>query len=414
MGGEALRARLSAPRAFVLGLSRVLGVDATGRLIVQLLAFLVARELGPENFGAYMLGVTVLSTLGIIIDFGTSDASVQRYTGIPQGHVAFRNAVAGSRMAAAIIVSSIAAVAAALTSGEETLFVSFVLLVGLLPQVVAANSALEQRILVNLTNSSLILAGAATLSAAGATVGAVLFGSAGAAALGFTATALLLGIFMTVRGLSVAPHFSLTQFRELIVWGSPFFITAISVNLYTRGDRFFVAAFAGTGTLGYYSAAYTLVFGFAMLGAALQIVSFPPLRRRFQQTGRLDGWQRHAAMAFGIGILLSILIGGTSAFLLTHIFGPAFGSASQYLQILSFLIPFYTVNPLLANILVVTDHQRVLATIAVTNLVLALTGYWLCGITAGAKGIAITSVLVELFGMIQMLYTVRKVGLRSR
>jgi PST family polysaccharide transporter len=399
--------------AFLVG--GVLFVEVSGRLAAQLASFAVARSLGPRQFGVLTLGLTVLGLSAVAADFGSTDSSVQRFTTREDGIAQFRLRSKGVRLLVGGAISAGAIAATALVSvGIGGAITVPILLIAVLPQLIILNAVIERRVqerfrVAAIANTTVVLA-----SGAGALVGVLLQRSAVAAAVGTVVGMAIAACFWSLRGAFQASIPRMLDIRQSGSAGVPFFVAAMSVNLYTRGDRLFVAGYADERTLGLYAAAYTLVFAFSMLGATLQIVLLPYALRTYLRTGGLGRWRRDAMVMFAVGFLLAALLYSFRATIVRIVYGATYGGASFFLGILVWLLPFYLLNPFLGNSLIASGQQRLLARVCVVNLVVALTAYWAGTSIFGAVGTSVASVCVEFAGSCQMVILLRRGPHRSQ
>lgn len=371
----------------------LLGGDTAARVAGQVAIVISARLLGPEKYGELAVGLAALSICVVLCDFGLGDAAVLRFTDTATGGADFLREVAPLRLLLSLPLVPVGLLLVALP-GSLSLNTAGVLISAAPLAVLMTNRVLFARVEQNFPvaagwNSALVLS-----QWFGALFGVLVWRSSASAALGVVSGMLIAtSPWWFRRGpVKVTAHP-----RARLRAGLPFLITAGAVVLYSRGDRVVVALFTGASAAGAYTAAYNLVMTVAIAGAALHAAILPRLLRE-HRLGATASWPRRALKLALVAAPVSIALWFISPLVVEAAYGKGYAPAGEVLRILSPLVVLYLLNPFLSSCILAAGRQKTLAAVAVANLLLACTIYPLLTMSAGARGIAAASVIVEFLG----------------
>jgi O-antigen/teichoic acid export membrane protein len=382
----------------------LLGADTLSRAVGQVAIVATARMLGAESYGALAVGLALFGIALVLADFGTGDAAVQRLTARPDGGVVFwrelgllRVILATPLVVAGLVVLLVADHPAVMTSG---------LLLAALPfAAILLGRSLSGRITERFHAAAFWTSVLLLCQWLGALAGAIVGRNAIAASTGVLVSLIVASAFAFKRDGWQWPGRGAAF--DWLRRGRPFFVTALAVAVYSRGDRIVVAIIDGTSAAGVYAAAYSLVMLAAIGGAAMHAAVLPRLLRE-NRSGNGSRWKFRAALVGASALPVAVLIGTLSPEIMELVYGESFGGGSV-LRALSPLVVLYLVNPFLASCLIALGEQRALARVAISNCALALIVYPIFTLGIGAVGTALASVAVEALGTCLILSRLRRV-----
>lgn len=384
----------------------VLALDGGSRVTAQICMAFTARLLGPEEFGRFVVALTLFGLIVLFADAGLGDSALQRLTTRPNPGNAFRVGPAIRRLQTGLIVTAVAlfGTSAGAVSGHLPLGTP-ILCLAIPAWILITNKALELRVLERFRASTSVMATLYFALNAGPLVAVMVIPNSIAAAATASAGMWLLAACRLHR---IRTPSDSIPFHEYLKSGRPFLLTAVAVALYSRGDRLVLALFGDIKATGLYTAAYTIVLGASLLGSAIQIVALPhALREHSMRSANWAAVRRRILLAWGPSVLV---VGLTILFaesIVQTLFGPGFVGAAPLLIALSPIIPLYLINPYLSTILIAAHRQQVVTRVAFTNLALASILFPSAILVGGAVYLAAASVIVELCGHCQMLIAVK-------
>lgn len=387
---------------------RVLAVDLSARVLAQLCLIATARIMAPESFGIFILASTALSLVLLLADAGLGEAGVARFTATDRSAEAQRLGQLRGRVGN--LIGLLALATSALLWSFGVVEVSAVVILLSVPAwLLATNWQFQLRIEERLPQSAAAGAVLIVTMAVAPLVGVLTLNPTPiSAVLALTVGIWFVGLATSVRGGSEHFRGSLSGARGALAAGAPFLFVALSVGLYSRGERLILGAFVGSAETGRYAAAYGLVLGAAMVGSALQTALFPNLVRR-ARSGQLPlrAIHRLAIAAAAKSLPIALLVALLAPEIMRIFYGSPFRSGGHLLLLLSPLIVLYVINPILSTSLVAHSGQGEVAKVAGTNLLIALISFPVAVLTLGAAGVAMASVLIELVGTIGLLVALR-------
>ncbi len=344
--------------------------------------FLLARFLGPENFGAWALVLSFTELFRFLPDFGLDRTLVRR---MARGESSYGVAVNLSLRA---VFSALAVLAA----GTALFFTSYpqeikqlIYFYSLSLFLQAGASTFASYFQAQLKSVSLLWA--YTLSGL-LYLGLILAGIFANQGITFFIASLLL-----TEGLLLA-HFALTFFKKggklasfnlselppVIKEAFPLALCLATGAIYFRIDTLFVYHFTGERGAGLYSACFRLSEAFLMLATAAAASLFPVFSRL-----KLEGKSELASLFsrsffwfLSPALLLGILMMGASPFIIHFVYGEAFAPSAPGLSIIIWSVVFMFANILCTQAIVASDREKSIVKITLAN-VLANLGlnFWL-------------------------------------
>jgi len=190
----------------------------------------------------------------------------------------------------------------------------------------------------------------------------------------------------------------------------PMGLAGIFVTIYYRIDTVMLSAMKGDAVVGWYNAAYNLIFGLMFIQGSFNTAIFPVLSRLSSNSmnSLRMVYQRSFKYLFCMG--LPIAVGATilAERIILPIYGREYINAAGSLQILIWAIAFIFVNGLLGNMLIATNQQKLLAYIVGGGAGLNIVLNTLLIPALSYKGAAIATVASELFAFLLCSLTLSK------
>jgi len=172
---------------------------------------------------------------------------------------------------------------------------------------------------------------------------------------------LALNTFIVLKKLA-KPKFVLNRKLgfNLLKAAIPMGLAGIFVTIYYRIDTVMLSAIKGDAVVGWYNAAYNLMFGLMFIQGSFNTAIFPVLSRLSATSmGSLRMvYERSFKYLFCAGLPIAV---GTSLLakrIILSIYGQEYTNAAGALQILIWALAFIFINGLLGNTLVATNQQK--------------------------------------------------------
>jgi O-antigen/teichoic acid export membrane protein len=343
-------------------LGSVLGARVLGRVLGALSGVLLARALGPADFGLFA-GALAMVTLVTPLLQGALDNAALRALAAPHGGgdrllrammgarvwlgvaLTLLMALAGLALSAPLVTALLAANAAAMS------------LEGAVQTWWVAREKQSRAALADVVRSLLWLGAAAAVYVTG--TGTV----AAAATRAMATTLLVVATFWAVRR-EVDWRPTLDHQREVLRQSLVWLASGIFFAIYQQADRLMLVWMSGETEAGHYAAAANLVMVFYMVPGIFTSVLLP---RMYRQAGDLGRQGRMLELRLGSGILLAMLIVplliGLRRELLGFLYGASYASAAPVLAWLGGTILLRFLSVAYGDLITVAHSQR-LRTIA--------------------------------------------------
>lgn len=199
-------------------------------------------------------------------------------------------------------------------------------------------------------------------------------------------------------------------------WGAwlqaalPFGLIVAFFLVYFRIDSVMISFFRGDEEVGQYNAAYNLMAALLFLPAGLVGALFPRLAAEHRKPDAdLDApFQR--ALVWLLALSLPMAAGGwlLADQLIAVLLGPQYAPAAGALTVLALALPVLYFTFLQGNVLTVIERQKAVAAVGFVNMLLNVLLNLLVIPAYGFKGAAVTTLVTETAGMLQMLYLLRR------
>jgi len=197
---------------------------------------------------------------------------------------------------------------------------------------------------------------------------------------------------------------------NLLKTAIPMGLAGIFVTIYYRIDTVMLSFMEGDAVVGWYNAAYNLIFGLMFIQGSFNTAIFPVLSQLHVTSTNSFRMVYERSFKFLFCIGLPIAVGTTllAKRIILLLYGKEYSNAAGALQILIWAMAFIFVNGLLGNMLVATNKQKQLANIVGGGAVLNIALNALLIPSLSYKGAAIATVTSELFAFVLCSFTLSK------
>jgi len=338
--------------------------------------FLLARYLGPENFGIWTLVLTFTELFRFIPDFGLERTLVRRMARNENRSGLSATLFLRGLFSGLAILAIWGALFLTGYNQNVRLFLYLYSLSFFLQSVSGAFSAYFQA---QLKSAALIWA----YTASGVLyLLLVLTGILGQQNTIFFLSALLAteGILLTLfaftffkKGEKLTP-FSFGELGPMVKEATPFVVWLGLGTIYYRMDTLLVYHFVGEKGAGLYAACFRLSEGFLLIATAAASSLFPVFSRLQTENNKefVSLFQKSFFWFFVPAPLIAILIMGLSHSIINFLYGQAFAPAAAGLSVIIWSVPFMFANILSTKAIVACNKETSITKITALNLVINL------------------------------------------
>ena len=308
---------------------------------------LIARALGPSDFGVLSAALTGLTLLQSISGMGLDIVSVRALSGPNRES----GTVFGTIMSLKLLMSAFVAIVVltlSLTAFTAQLPLAIVVVVAptLLWSVFDVFDYWAQA-----QGEFGMIAGCRSLAhllALGVRIALLLGGASVAEYLAAASMEILLGglaLAFVVRRLKVRPQgwrFQIPMARQLLMEAAPLWVSSLAIWAYLRLDQFLVNAMLGPSALGQYAAAVRLAEGWYFIPVSMVTAAFPALLalKTRDRSSFESGYVSLLRTLVGIGVLFGLVATWSAPSLVGLIYGPAYVAAVPAFQVLAWVGTF--------------------------------------------------------------------------
>ncbi|MBI2595555.1 flippase [Candidatus Daviesbacteria bacterium] len=322
----------------------------------------LARNLGVENFGLYIVAISYFSLISSIADFGVSRYVVREVAKDHQSLPEILSNIIFLRVTLmAVIFALFALLMYNIDPSKTRVALSLVAVLAVLPQAVAISLDSAFVALQKLSFSAISLSFYNIFSAA---IGFILvsrgfgaFGAVAAVILGQIIYVLCLFFFLIKQRIPLFSKIKENLFKEIILGSLPYGLLGILGLLYFKIDTLLLSYLKGSYDTGIYGAAYKFLEAIIFVPSSLSIALFPVLARLHdgKNTGLKNIYFKILIFMGGLGVIvligyLVVLPGVIKLFL------PKFLPSIEVVKILSLSIPFMFIHIPLSQIILSTDR----------------------------------------------------------
>jgi len=347
-------------------------------IISKILSFFyvmyIARYLGAEGFGILSFALAFTGIFGVFSDLGLSTLTVRE--------VARDKSLAGKYLGNITIIKIflviitfglIAITINLLDYPTQTIKVVYFLALSVIfssfsnifNSIFQAYEKMEYQSIEQILSSTLMLVGALfSISQR--------FSVVGFASIYFMVSAISLGYsFVVCVWKFTKPKIEVdwSFWKPTIKEALPFALTGIFVTIYFWVDSVMLSLMKGNEVVGWYNAAYKLIFILMVIPSIFVVSTFPVMSRHFKSTKNLLKQEYEVAIKYLFVFALFLFIYGLifADKIILIIYGNGYLPSIKALQVLICVIPIIFLTPLLGNFLASVDKQRVVTIVAGAN-----------------------------------------------
>lgn len=372
--------------------------EVAARAFGLLGVLLLARRLGPSDFGIVSFALSLVGWFGLVVDSGTELLSVRDIAREPHRYRELADRVLGLRLVLSVAAGGIFVAAVELFAHSGRVRDTVVLFAIVLPAL-----ALNLRWMVLGVHSAKAVAAGNVAARAVLALGILAFvhGSPDLRRVPFLELAAEL-TYAVVIGAAVARHFGIARPRvDVAAWVAtlrqslPLLVNAFARAAFYSFDIVAIELFLGPHDVGLYTAAAKPVLFFT---GALGLFSIAFLSS-FSSAGPEEAQhllRRSLRTSFAICALLAVLLSAVAVVAVPLVFGDAYRGAVGALVVLAWRIPLMALTSPLGSALIAAGRQTTLMRINVAG-ALALVGADLVAVPLGGiVGAAAVSVVASL------------------
>jgi len=396
----------------------------TSQVIVKMLHFVlvifVARYLGAAAFGKYAFAISFTILFSVLADMGLNILITRE--------IARDKSKADIYLGSALIIKSILALiafAVIITSinlmhyPSDTIIVVYIATFALVFNTLASTFATVYQAFERMEYEAVINV------------------SVGALALGLTVLVIFYGyglyaimmvyllqsiVSLTLNALIIPKKFVKPKFTldrklgfNLLKAAIPMGLAGIFVEIYYRIDTVMLSFMKGDAVVGWYNAAYSLIFGLMFIQGSFNTAIFPVLSR-FSNTS-MDllrmVYERSFKYLFCIGLPIAVGTTLLAKRIILLLYGKEYSNAAGALQILIWALAFIFVNGFLGNVLITTNREKQVTYIVGGGAILNIVLNALLIPAFSYTGAAIATVVSELFAFVFCSFALSKSVARS-
>lgn len=406
-------------------MARNAGLMMLAQLLTWAMAFLVAifqpRILGPLAVGQLAIAFSIWLIVGVVISFGMDTHLTKEIARDPKR----TSALVGTSMLLRVMIWLVSCFA---VWGYEQLSFSIdpvqsaliwmislaTLFTALSGTIMAALVGLEQMPFVSLMtvlNKIVLTVLSLTLLFAGFNVIWISFASITAALVGFIG-----GAYILFRQYPLRLRFDYPAAREMLFASRKYLVTALTVIFYQQISYLFIAWFASTDAVGWYSTATKLYGTLMFFPVAIATVVFPSLIR--SHAAGQDHLTTAARRIFNLMLTMSMPVGlGLMAFadpIVRFLYGDAFVQTGAVLAVLGVVLTFTYLNTIMGQLMLAAERTyalnliMIIAALATMPLNFVLVTWSDASLANGALGGALAFALTEMSILVAMIYQLPK------
>ncbi len=358
------------------------GVIFFAQILTYLLGFITviytARYLGANGFGSISLALSLSAIFGVVVDMGLSTLMVREISRNRLLANKYVSNTAVMKIFLAFITFGLLAVAVNIIGYTPlvrdiiyiiTLSVIINAFYGIFTSIFQASERMEYLSLANILNSVVLLAGTVTVIHYGFSIIYLAFV--------YVFTSSLVFIYALVIYLWKFSDFKfeldLSFWKPTIKEAWPFGIITISGMLYTYTDSILLSIFKGTQAVGYYSAAYRLMYLVLFIPTTINTAVFPVMSRLYADSSK-ESLNLLYERYFKYMIIIAIPVGLATTILAKRItlliYGAGYTPSIESIQILIWAIVFTFAGAAYIQLLQSTNKQMIITKISIICLLM--------------------------------------------
>jgi lipopolysaccharide exporter len=388
-----------------------------GKVLVLLATIVLARVLGPEEFGLVSLALVFVGLVEVMADFGVAQALIYRRDSPRAADAALAFTVAsgallgvGTAVAAPYLAEALGD--PAITDFLRVLALSFVLgSFAIVPDVLLRRDLLfKRRLVVQLSSSATRGIVSIVLALAGAGAWSLVWGQLAAMAV----TSVVAWSRVRYRPDLRWWRLRWGDIRPLLAFGVPTAANGLLSTIILNVDYVVVSRALGVTALGFYLVAFRLPE--MVIVSAFQVLSqvaFPVFSRARTEPGRLRrGYLRMLRLQTTYGVVVGCVLAAVAPYLVPVLFGPGWSRSVVPLQLLAVYAAFRSLGMGVVDVLKATGRPGLALRASVARLAVLVPAL-VVATTWGINGVAVAQVAVALvFAVVMQALAGRVLGAR--
>ena len=190
----------------------------------------------------------------------------------------------------------------------------------------------------------------------------------------------------------------------------PFGMIVAFYLVYFRIDSVMISFFRGDQEVGQYASAYNLISALLFIPAGLVAALFPRLASQYKSpSDNLDGpFQKACRWLLAISLPMAVCGWLLSEQVILLFLKEQYLPATTALAIMSWVLPVWFLTFLQGNILTIVERQKSVAAVGFVNMIVNVGLNLLVIPRYGFTGAAVTTLVTEVLGLMQMFYLLRR------
>jgi O-antigen/teichoic acid export membrane protein len=352
--------------------------EALSKISAICVSILLARYLGPKEYGAYTFVISFSYIFMVIVDFGLNDLIVR--------DVAKDRNIASQYFVEAMVIKAIFGVISIIVLPitvyimgypkdlvQSSLIFSFhlifITLSSCIFSIFRAFERMEYVALGTAVNNGFLLLLTILLVLMKGTVNEILFSRVIAVFLGFLAA-----YFILIKRFNILRfHLNFYSMKQLLLRALPFLTIGIIYTLYFKLDIVMLSKMKGEIFVGWYSvAANDLFFGLLFIPGVISTVTYPMFARHYAES--IEKFRQSCNLTikgltvFGVGISAGTFV--LAPQIVQLIFGSEYRESIPVLRIIAFAIPFVFAREPIGYALAVAGRVKTLMWLNICSLFL--------------------------------------------
>lgn len=395
------------------------GVLFAGQIISYVLGFIyviyIARYLGAEGFGILTLALSftgisvVLTDLGlnklIVRDISRDESLIKKYLG---NFLSMKIILAFFMLFVTILAINL------FNYSNETTIVIYLITIStiftsfsqLFYSIFQIYQKMEYQAVGIIINSALILGGAFLGKLYGLNVTELAFLYLFATIIVLVYNILACSLKFMIPKINFDFPFWKTAISNSIYFG----LADIFIVIYFNIDSVMLSLIVGEAVVGWYNAAYRLIFVLTFIPSVLIIALFPLMSKHFESAKETLKMEYGKSFKYLFAISVILLVYGIlfADQIILNIYGNGYLPAISALQVLICVIPIIFITTLFGNLLAAINRQRVVTLIAGANALLNVALNLILIPDYSFIGASVATVLTEGLGFILMYYYISR------
>ena len=328
---------------------------------------LVARYLGPQGLGVLNFAVALIAVFSVFANFGLTTITTREVAKDPSKASKYAaNVIPIQLLFALLTIGLIVVFVNALGYSPETIYVVYILSIGLIVTTLSALLLAIFQAFEQLKFQSAFLVISSVVQLCGAVIAIQLHLNVAAFAL---VSLLMSGVGLVyVYAICVRRFFVPRLEADFTFWKStlteawPMAATAISVMIYFRIDVVMISVIQGTTAVGFYSVAYALSEASTVVPSMFLASLFPILSRLCQEskTSFQDTWAQSMRYLLYLALPMAFFVTLWAKPIVPLLFGASFEPSVAALQILIWAAAIMYVTMVVGTAFVTSNLQKLL------------------------------------------------------